>query len=76
MTSQEIKLPRFLEHWHIDEWRRVGDRWEPWGDCGMCNGALELKAEPLKPPTIGYEPIRQGGRWYWHNLKKRDGVNG
>lgn len=62
-----IKLGKFLEHYHIDEWRQTGDKWQPWGDCGMCNGAMESKGKPLTPPTPDSKPILIDGVWYWSN---------
>jgi len=40
-TRRPVKLAEGLEAYHIDEWRSIDghDLWQPWGDCGMCNGA-------------------------------------
>jgi len=44
-TRRPVKLAEGLEAYHIDEWRSIDghDLWQPWGDCGMCNGAMEPK---------------------------------
>lgn len=48
-TRRVIPLPEGLEPYHIDEWREIEPGlWEPWGDCGMCNGVKEPKAYPIR----------------------------
>lgn len=48
-TRRVIPLPEGLEPYHIDEWREIEPGlWEPWGDCGMCNGVKEPKADPIR----------------------------